>query len=178
MNNRQLFLAWMRTAAPTHYMQVLRKVTGKTKSLGGLGDDLTDSFITPDVQSSLDQTLIDPSTMNIVAQSDTSPTTGSDWWSSLITGVTNVAQTALPALIYSQAGKATGTSPALIALNAQRAQAGLPPVTATGAVVTANQLAPASPSLLAMEQKLAGGMSLSVPLLLLGGAAVYLLARR
>jgi hypothetical protein len=47
MNNRELYLAWLRKNAPQVYAQAVRKVTGKKRSLGGLGDDLLGSMMCP-----------------------------------------------------------------------------------------------------------------------------------
>jgi hypothetical protein len=47
MNNRQLFLAWLRTTAPETYTTALRKVAGKPRGSGGLTRDLIGSMYTP-----------------------------------------------------------------------------------------------------------------------------------
>lgn len=51
MDHKQLYLAWVRTNYPTVYMQALRKITGKSRSLGGLTDNLMDVAFSPDVQA-------------------------------------------------------------------------------------------------------------------------------
>jgi hypothetical protein len=52
MNNRQLYLAWLRTAAPTVYTAAIRKATGQTKNLGGLDSDLLQQALSPGLRHS------------------------------------------------------------------------------------------------------------------------------
>jgi hypothetical protein len=47
MNNRQLYLAWLRTTAPETYITAIRKVAGKPRGSGGLKRDLVGSMLTP-----------------------------------------------------------------------------------------------------------------------------------
>jgi hypothetical protein len=47
VNNRQLYLAWLRTAAPDVYMTSLRKALRQSRTLGGLDSDLVDSMTAP-----------------------------------------------------------------------------------------------------------------------------------
>lgn len=69
MNPRQAYLAWLRQTAPATYATAVRKVTGKSRSLGGLSrnligslygtctgfgflsDDITDSFAPVDISA-------------------------------------------------------------------------------------------------------------------------------
>lgn len=77
MNNRQLYLAWLRTAAPTVYTAALRKATGQIKNLGGLGDDLLQQALSPNIRHSFlgdDGSSIDTSdTFDSSTLTDTSP---------------------------------------------------------------------------------------------------------
>src|ERR1700733_7910346 len=52
MNNRQLYLAWLRTASPTVYVAALRKATGQKKNLGGLNQDLLQQALSPSTRHS------------------------------------------------------------------------------------------------------------------------------
>jgi hypothetical protein len=53
MNNQQLYLAWLRTNAPAVYVQAVRKATGKARNLGGLGDDLLQQAMSPNLSTFL-----------------------------------------------------------------------------------------------------------------------------
>jgi len=55
---RLLYLAWVRTKYPSQYVGALRAITGKPRSLGGLGDDLLMNTISSDVSQPTDSTLI------------------------------------------------------------------------------------------------------------------------
>lgn len=67
----------------------------------------------------------------------------------------------------------------LISLNTTRAQQGLPPVDASGRVVTPAKLSTTSPSLLAFEKAITGGGSMMLPILgVLGIGAFFLLRKR
>jgi hypothetical protein len=52
MNNKQLYLAWLRTAAPTVYVAALRKATGQKKNLGGLNQNLLQQALSPSTRHS------------------------------------------------------------------------------------------------------------------------------
>lgn len=58
MNNRQLYIAWLRTKFPQHYIMALRKVTGKPRSLGGLGDDLMLAGLGQDIAAFADSSIV------------------------------------------------------------------------------------------------------------------------
>jgi hypothetical protein len=76
MNNRQKYLAWLRTTAPTVYAVALRKATGQGRTLGGLADDLVKQAFAPDIAHSFlgdDTSSLDPIT--VTASSDSSPLT-------------------------------------------------------------------------------------------------------
>jgi hypothetical protein len=81
MNNRQLYLAWLRTAAPTVYATALRKVTGQKRTLGGLTDNLVQQAFSPSLRhsflgddtSSMDTTFMDYGSAPITTGIDTSP---------------------------------------------------------------------------------------------------------
>jgi hypothetical protein len=203
MNNRQLYLAWLRSNAPTLYMNVVRKVTGRTRSLGGLADDLINKSFAPDLAHSFlgdDTGIVDESALQGDAPS-TDLTTIPAFDSSMVSA---------PAPVNIASGTATGVSPSssnsifgnilqavaavgvgvvnatnqskLIALNTTRAAQGLPPINANGQIVTGAGLSTTSPSLLAFERAISGGASGSMlPILLLGGgliAAFALMGRR
>src|SRR5271155_3374671 len=44
---RKLYLGWLRTTAPAVYVSAIRKATGRTRSLGGLTENLLDSALSP-----------------------------------------------------------------------------------------------------------------------------------
>lgn len=71
MNNRQLYLAWLRTAAPAVYVSALRRALGKNRSLGGLTDDLVQQSFAPATRHSFlgDDTtsMIDPITVSAIS---------------------------------------------------------------------------------------------------------------
>lgn len=69
MDQRQLYLAWVRTNYPTIYMQALRKITGKTRSLGGLTDEMLDVAFSPDVATFSDTTQVSPDIYNAITVS-------------------------------------------------------------------------------------------------------------
>jgi hypothetical protein len=52
MNNGQLYLAWLRTTAPSLYSQAVRKATGKQHTLGGLTDNLLNRALSPGLTQS------------------------------------------------------------------------------------------------------------------------------
>jgi hypothetical protein len=47
MNAKALYLSWLRQTAPELYTAALRKVAGKPRGLGGLGDDLVSRMCRP-----------------------------------------------------------------------------------------------------------------------------------
>jgi hypothetical protein len=68
MNTKQAqmsYLAWLRDTAPTLYVTAVRRATGRTKSLGGLNDDLVQSALSPGYRHSFlgdngDSVTLDP----------------------------------------------------------------------------------------------------------------------
>jgi len=52
MNNKQLYLAWLRTVAPTVYVSALRRATGQIQNLGGLTDNLLQQALAPNISHS------------------------------------------------------------------------------------------------------------------------------
>ena len=71
MNNRQLYLAWLRTAAPTVYTAAIRKATGQTKNLGGLDTDLLQQALSPSLRHSfLGDDTSDMDTSDLFSSSD------------------------------------------------------------------------------------------------------------
>lgn len=203
MNNKALYLAWLRTAAPTVYTAALRKATGQTKNLGGLGDDLLQQALSPNLSHSFlgdDGSDLDTSsTFSASELVDTSPITfdpivytppvfdaGSIDMPSPVavdTGaVPTVSPSAAPSIFTGilQAVTSIGqtvvnasSQNALIALNTQRAAQGLPPVNAAGQVVTAAGTATTSAAMLAFENAIAGGSSSSMLPLLLIGGLAF-----
>jgi len=81
MNNKGLYLAWLRTVAPTLYAQAIRKATGQSRSLGGLTDNLVQQALAPSLRhsflgddtTSMDTTFMDFGTAPITTGVDTSP---------------------------------------------------------------------------------------------------------
>lgn len=65
MNNKQLYLAWLRTYAPTLYAQAIRNATGQSRNLGGLQNDLLQQALAPNLRHSFlgDDTTLDPITV-------------------------------------------------------------------------------------------------------------------
>lgn len=63
MNNSQLYLAWLRTYAPTVYAQAVRKATGQPRTTGGLTDDLVTQALSPNVRHSFLGDELDPITV-------------------------------------------------------------------------------------------------------------------
>jgi hypothetical protein len=67
MNNRQLYLAWLRTVAPSVYVSAVRRATGRNRNLGGLSSDLVQQALAPNVNHSFlgDDTsgMLDPITV-------------------------------------------------------------------------------------------------------------------
>lgn len=67
MNNAQLYLAWLRTFAPTVYVSAIRRATGQSRSLGGLSDDLVQQAFAPNVTHSFlgddSSSMLDPITV-------------------------------------------------------------------------------------------------------------------
>lgn len=172
MNPKQTYLALVRTQYPKLYYAALHRVFGKNGgNLGGLGDDLTDS-ITPDLTSS-DDLISDLDTgvssdvsdsINSAYNASVSPASttqggSTDFFGALANAITSIA----PTVVQTQAAEN------LLAINTQRAQQGLPPLTQNGQLVTSSMLSPTSASLAQMEAALAGN---SGSLLLIGGIAL------
>jgi hypothetical protein len=189
MNNRQLYLAWLRTASPTVYTAALRKATGQKKNLGGLNQDLLQQALSPSMRHSFLGD--DTSDMDLFSASDlvdTSPivfdpitftppvfdsgsldipmpTIGTDTSSSTPSVTAPSSSSSIFSNILSAVTSIGNTvvnasqQNALITLNTQRAAQGLPPVNAQGQVVTAAGTATTSASLLALEAAIAGGNS-------------------
>jgi hypothetical protein len=79
MNNRQLYLAWLRTVAPSVYIAAIRKATGQTRNLGGLQSDLLQQALSPNTSHSFlgddgtgttDLSSVDLSNIDFTASSD------------------------------------------------------------------------------------------------------------
>lgn len=215
MNNAQLYLAWLRTYAPTVYAGAVKRATGQTRSLGGLTDNLLNTALSPDLRHSfLGDDMLDEITVTANYMPD--PFTASDFSfdpgappsfdaGSIDTPDFNVPvdNTPAPAPVKptvkvstpSSSGSIFGsiltavttigvgvlgasTQNKLINLNTTRAQQGLPPVDASGRVVTPSRLATTSPSLLAFEKSITGGGSMLPILLGIGGIAAFFLLRK
>jgi hypothetical protein len=201
MNNQQLYLAWLRTYAPTVYANALRRATGQIKSLGGLADDLINKSFAPDMAHSFlgddtdlgfdtgDLTNLDIGTASLIdasgptfapidtgtstfATPSTSSPSSSSSAGSIFTSILTAAASIGSSVINSS------NQSKLVALNTQRAAQGLPPVNAAGQVVTTG-FATTSPSMLAFEKAISGGgSSMLMWLLLFGGIGAYLLLRK
>jgi hypothetical protein len=159
VNAKELYLAWVRSNYPQQYISALRKVASKPRSLGGLGDDLTASFISPDVQTMVDTSQVSP---DVTAAIDNATQTSgaASVFDSITNALSNVAQTYLQ----------TSAQQNLLSVNTQRARQGLPPLTANGVPVTAASLAPANSSIYMLERRIAGAVSPNF--LIFGGLAL------
>lgn len=213
MNNRQLYLAWLRTTAPAVYSAAIRKATGQNRSVGGLTDDLVGKAMAPDLTHSFLGDDTDLSEINVTAQYMPDPVSFDSSSIDFQTPSFDQSTVSAPGALTFQSGSgsATGlsTTPAssggsgssifnsvlqsvvaigagvlnysqqnkLIALNTTRASQGLPPVNANGQVVSPYGTATTSPGLLAFEQAISGGSSMSMWLILgvLGIGAFVLL---
>jgi hypothetical protein len=177
MTPRQLYLGYVRTYHPQVYYAALKNVFGRKAGLAGLGDDLTDSIsptvpdltdvsiTTPDISS--DTTDAVNSAYNATLSSSSTTNGGNtDFFTSLANGIAAVA----PTIVQTQAAEN------LLQINTQRAQMGLPPLTANGVPLTGSMLSPTSASIAQMEAALAGGAGGFLPILLIGGVAVLALA--
>lgn len=177
MTPKQTYLAWVRTTQPQVYFKAIQAVFGKKNgSLGGLGDDLTDSItFSPDLTSTDNLTDIsdvtDPTSdvTNAVnnaynaTQSSASTTNGGS--TDFFTGLANAITAVAPTVVQTQAAEN------LLAINTARAQQGLPPLTANGVPVTGSMLSPTSATIAQMEAALGAGGGL-LPILLIGGVGL------
>ncbi|MGH3574921.1 MAG: hypothetical protein ACRDUW_24375 [Pseudonocardiaceae bacterium] len=170
MNARQLYLAWLRSTHPDIYVAALRKVAGKPRSLGGLGQDLMSSMTAPDMASIASDVQLLP---DVTTALDSATTSSSGRWTDIFPSIAN-AVTSLANTYFTTSAQSNLLSAQsnLLQLNTQRATQGLPPVTAAGLPVTAAGLMPTSASLYALEQRLAGGTGGSMTWLLVGAAVV------
>ena len=199
MNNRQLYLAWLRTTSPAVYASAVRKALGQTRSLGGLADDLVNKAFSPDLAHSFlgdDTDFTDESSLQTGSSNDLT---------TLPTDFTNVSDVSAPQPVSISSGTAVGlpttsgsstgnifasiisavgsvggavinatNQSKLIALNTQRAAQGLPPINANGQVVGTTGLATTSPGLLAFENAISGAGGSMMPILFLGIGAIVL----
>jgi hypothetical protein len=202
MNNQQLYLAWLRTTAPTVYINAVKRALGQTRSLGGLADDLVNKALAPDLAHSFlgdDTDITDESALQDVSGSSSDLTTvpAFDTGSVSAPSAVNIASgtaVGLPstpaatssssagnifASIITAVGSVGGAvinatnQSKLIALNTQRASQGLPPINANGQVISTTGLAAASPGLAAFENMFGSSGSM-LPILFLGGGAILL----
>jgi len=198
MNAQQMYLAWLRTYAPSIYSGAVRRATGHKRSLGGLADDLVNKSFSPDLSHSF----LGDDTMTYTDESALQDAANASVDSSLTSiPAFDPSTVAAPNPVLIASGVATPTPAApssstfsnilqavtaigagvisasnqskLIALNTQRAAQGLPPVNAAGQVVSGTGFATTSPALLAFERAISGGTSGSMlPLLLIGGGLI------
>lgn len=200
MNNRQLYLAWLRTEAPTVYASAVRRATGQTRSVGGLTDDLVQQSFAPNLSHSFlgdDTSAMDLPPIDFQTPTfDTSlvatpapvsfdmtpalpsfaptapPASSGSTFSNILTAVTAIGAGVLN---YSNQSK-------LISLNTTRAQQGLAPVDAYGRLITPARTTATGSALLAFERAISGGSSGSMLPLVLGvlgvGAAFMMFSRR
>ena len=167
MNPKQTYLALVRTQYPRLYYAAIQSVFSPRANLGGLGDDLT-ATITPDLVSADDLSADTPDissdvtdSINAAYNASLSPSSttqggSTDYFSAIANAITSIA----PTVVQTQAAEN------LLSINTQRAQQGLPPLTANGQIVTSSMLSPTSATVAQMEAALAGG---SGGLLLIGG---------
>ena len=170
MNPKQTYLAMVRTNYPKLYYAAINSVFGRNANLGSLGDDLTDS-ITPDLISSdsltADTPDISDSTTDAInsaynasiSSSSSTQGGGTDYFSQIANAITSIA----PTVVQTQAAEN------LLSINTQRAQQGLPPLTANGQLVTSSMLSPTNATIAQMEAALAGGGG---SFLIIGGLAL------
>lgn len=207
MNNRQLYLAWLRTYAPTVYTQAIRKATGQARSLGGLADDLVQQSFAPDIvhsflgddTSSLEPITVTASYMDVPpittdfsfsAPSFDTSTVSAPSAVSIDSGFVAPAQsTSSGGSIFANILTAVGSigvgvlnasnQNKLIALNTTRAQQGLAPVDANGRLVSGYNTATTSPGLLAFERSISGigGSSMLLPILAVLGIGAFFVLR-
>ncbi|MGH8336542.1 MAG: hypothetical protein ACRETL_06955 [Gammaproteobacteria bacterium] len=114
MNNRQLYLAWLRTVAPSVYSQAVRRATGGARSLGGLADDLVQRALAPNLSHSFlgdDSSMLDPITVTAIAPDSGPITTNYSFDTSMPAFDPN--SVAMPSFAPIDTGTATGlTAPA------------------------------------------------------------------
>ena len=198
MNNRQLYLAWLRTTAPETYSAVMRKVSGKPRSTGGLQADLVTNMFRPSTgfgflgQDSSDMPEVDVTATPITDTSYTLPTIDTSTFENptLDQSVTmpDVTITPAPAAPSSDiwanvikgvtsitaAALTTSAQSNLVKVNTQRAQQGLPPVDANGVPIRPSySLYSSNPTLRNLEASISG--SSMTPILLIGGLALVAL---
>jgi hypothetical protein len=168
MNARELYLAWLRTNYPLQYIAALRKITNKPRSLGGLGDDLTASFSSPDMSQIVSETQVSPDVTSAVNAAVSAQ--GSDSvFNSIANAVSNIATTYLQ----------TSAQSRLLDINTQRARQGLAPLMANGMPVTAQTLAPANSTIYRLERSIAGSVGSNTLLFAgVGGLALFMLLGR
>jgi hypothetical protein len=203
MNNKGLYLAWLRTYSPTVYTAAIRKATGKIRTLGGLTDNLIGKALAPNLMHSF---LGDDSTDtsgNLFSSSDLTDTSAVSFdpivfqapvIDPIALDATALAPDATPATVPASSAVAPSTwaniltavssigstvvsatqQSSLIALNTQRAAQGLPPVNANGQVVTTAGTAATNSALLAFENAVSGGTGSMLPIVLIGGAVALL----
>lgn len=110
MNNAQLYLAWLRTVAPTVYTQALRQATGQSRTLGGLADDLVQQSFAPDIGHSFlgDDTssLLDPITVNATYMDAGAPITTNFSASDFATPSFDTSSVAAPSMVAIDTGTA------------------------------------------------------------------------
>ena len=188
--NRQTYLAWLRTTMPNLYVASMQHVAnpkktnydfGKARGIGavsfnqlaGLGDDGTDTT-DQDLAISEDPLSYAPPDVSAPPASDFTPvappssnSSGSSAFDSVVKAVSSVASTVV----------ATEAQQNLLNVNTQRAKQGLPPLNANGQIITSNMLAPTTSAISQAEAALAGNTG-SLLLLLGGAALLFMVARR
>ena len=194
--NRQTYLAWLRTTMPNLYVASMQHVAnpkktnydfGKARGIGavsfnqlaGLGDDGTDTT-DQDLAISEDPLSYAPPDVSAPPASDTtviappsssssssSSSSGGSAFDSVVKAVSSVASTVV----------ATEAQQNLLNVNTQRAKQGLPPLNANGQIITSNMLAPTTSAISQAEAALAGNTG-SLLLLLGGAALLFMVARR
>lgn len=207
MNNRQLYLSWLRTVAPNIYVSAVRRATGQGKSLGGLSSDLVQQALAPNLSHSflgddlpvIDVTAISadqPVTTNFSFDTTAIPFDSSSVPmpsqvaidSSVVASATANTPAAtstfaniLSAVAAIGAGVANAsTQSKLIQLNTQRAALGLPPVNAAGQVISPVVTSATGAALLNFEKSIAGAGGAISPLLIFGvlGLGAFLLLKK
>lgn len=146
------FLSWLKQSSPTVYQRAVKRGISRT-TLSGLGDDLTSDITLDDTAGSAIGSSIDTSSADDAINAAVSSTSSTSDWSDIFSGIANAVTQIAPAIVTSQAQSQ------LITLNAQRAAAGLPPLTST-ALTTGTGLSSISPTMIMVILALGGGLLL------------------
>lgn len=166
MNAKEMYLAWLRTDFPDVYRAMMMKLANQPRNVGGLADDLVDTSFTPELQDvSLDTSSVTLSPdVTATIDANASSVDQSSFWTNVVNTVGNVATTAFK----------TDQQNQLLKLNTQRVAMGQPPVNANGVPIQTSYFRSTSPTLAALESKMAGAAT-PTTMLMVGGGLLALL---